>query len=240
MKNAPASRTESPQSTKARILAAATKLFARKGYASTSTKEICKAAGANIAAVHYHFESKENLYRDILMHFGSHSLSQFSHILRLPATQEEFRVRLEMSLELGAEMIVEQPELTQIILRDIDLISGLSRDIFKKTFLQVGLKLEEFLEAAKNKGFLRPSVDVGMAAHFLNSQIIAQHRRIMRGSDPFKPGDISDPVYRKRWIRELVSLFLNGVLMREETRLPAVLRLSAAPRKDRPQREIPK
>lgn len=51
--------------TKTRILDAACELFSRQGYQDTTTQQICEAAEANIAAVHYHFQSKENLYREV-------------------------------------------------------------------------------------------------------------------------------------------------------------------------------
>jgi AcrR family transcriptional regulator len=50
-----------------RLLAEATRLFAEKGYSGTSTREICLAAQANVAAIHYHFGGKEGLYREVLL-----------------------------------------------------------------------------------------------------------------------------------------------------------------------------
>jgi TetR/AcrR family transcriptional regulator, regulator of cefoperazone and chloramphenicol sensitivity len=46
-----------------RLLDAALRLFANKGFAKTSTREIAQAAGANIAAIRYYFTDKEGLYR---------------------------------------------------------------------------------------------------------------------------------------------------------------------------------
>ena len=47
--------------TKARILDSAERLFAEKGYASTSVREVISDAAVNLAAVHYHFHSKQAL-----------------------------------------------------------------------------------------------------------------------------------------------------------------------------------
>ena len=47
--------------TKDRILDTAEKLFAEQGYAGTSLRQIISAAGVNLAAVHYHFKSKDAL-----------------------------------------------------------------------------------------------------------------------------------------------------------------------------------
>ena len=49
-----------------RLLVAAAKLFAEQGFAETSTREICTAAGLNPGAIHYHFGDKDGLYRAVL------------------------------------------------------------------------------------------------------------------------------------------------------------------------------
>lgn len=59
-----AARREGP--TRARILEVAVKEFAEKGYRDARVAEICHSAQANVAAVNYHFGSKENLYREAL------------------------------------------------------------------------------------------------------------------------------------------------------------------------------
>ena len=48
-----------------RLIEAATEVFAQKGYAEASTREICRLAGANVAAIHYYFGDKASLYREI-------------------------------------------------------------------------------------------------------------------------------------------------------------------------------
>jgi AcrR family transcriptional regulator len=48
--------------TRRRILAAAERLFAEKGFEATSVRDITSEAGCNVASVNYHFRGKENLY----------------------------------------------------------------------------------------------------------------------------------------------------------------------------------
>lgn len=50
------------RSTRDRILDAAERLFAEHGFAGTSHRQITAAAGVNLAAVNYHFGSKEKLF----------------------------------------------------------------------------------------------------------------------------------------------------------------------------------
>jgi len=54
------------EETRERIVRAAEVLFAREGYAATSLRHITSEAGVNLAAVNYHFGSKENLLGEIL------------------------------------------------------------------------------------------------------------------------------------------------------------------------------
>ena len=52
--------------TRDRILRAAVRLFAERGYDATSIRTLAAKARANQAAVNYHFKSKEGLYREVL------------------------------------------------------------------------------------------------------------------------------------------------------------------------------
>ena len=52
-------------STKDRILGAAEELFALHGFAGTSLRQVTSRADVNIAAVNYHFGSKENLVNEV-------------------------------------------------------------------------------------------------------------------------------------------------------------------------------
>lgn len=55
-----------PAPTRERILDAAETLFADKGVAATSLREITARAGVNLAAVNYHFGSKTGLFQAVL------------------------------------------------------------------------------------------------------------------------------------------------------------------------------
>ena len=53
--------------TKERILDTAERLFSEQGYAATSLRSIIASAGVNLAAVHYHFHSKEALLEAVIL-----------------------------------------------------------------------------------------------------------------------------------------------------------------------------
>jgi AcrR family transcriptional regulator len=53
--------------TRQKLVDSAGPIFAEKGYYSATVREICKRAGANVAAVNYHFKDKLGLYEEVLM-----------------------------------------------------------------------------------------------------------------------------------------------------------------------------
>ncbi|GFK94743.1 putative HTH-type transcriptional regulator YttP [Fundidesulfovibrio magnetotacticus] len=55
-----------PADTRDRIVEAAIEVFLEKGYAAATVRDICARAQANVAAVNYHFGSKEALHAAVL------------------------------------------------------------------------------------------------------------------------------------------------------------------------------
>ncbi|MGB0217888.1 MAG: CerR family C-terminal domain-containing protein [Sinimarinibacterium flocculans] len=73
-----------PAATRAALLAAGAELFAEHGYAATRVRDIAARAGANLAAISYHFGGKQELYTAVLEHeaarmIAQHPLSQPDH-----------------------------------------------------------------------------------------------------------------------------------------------------------------
>jgi|SRR5664280_637658 len=56
--------------TRAQILQVAGRIFAAKGFERATSREVCIAAGINMAAVNYHFGGKDGLYDAVLV--GAH------------------------------------------------------------------------------------------------------------------------------------------------------------------------
>ena len=62
----PSRATTEDRETRARLLNAASRLFAERGYARVTVRDICNKARANVAAVNYHFGGKDGLYRAVM------------------------------------------------------------------------------------------------------------------------------------------------------------------------------
>lgn len=67
-------------STKEKLIEAGMHLFARYGYAGTTTRMISDAAEINLNAIQFHFGGKEGLYRSILEHVAEDIDRSYSDI----------------------------------------------------------------------------------------------------------------------------------------------------------------
>ncbi|TAL15547.1 TetR/AcrR family transcriptional regulator [bacterium] len=78
------SQPEQDREMRQKILKSATRLFAAKGYAATSVREIVSEAGATAPVLYYYFQSKEGVYLEIMRE----ALSQFESALTECAKKE--------------------------------------------------------------------------------------------------------------------------------------------------------
>ena len=92
--------------TQTRLLESACELFAEKGYRDATIAEICDKAGANIAAVNYHFRSKENLYAAAWQHSFQQSLQAHppdGGVSPDAPAEERFRAKIRAFLQRGLD-----------------------------------------------------------------------------------------------------------------------------------------
>jgi AcrR family transcriptional regulator len=76
--------------TRERILKAAERLFAERGYDATSIRAIVAKARVNQAAINYHFDGKDGLYREVLrVAFRALTEQQLEHADEMKAMSRE-------------------------------------------------------------------------------------------------------------------------------------------------------
>ncbi|MEQ9812642.1 MAG: CerR family C-terminal domain-containing protein [Azospirillaceae bacterium] len=76
------SRRDRGEETRQRLIVAAVRLFGERGFDGTATRELAAAAGANLAAIPYHFGGKEALYNAAADHIAGQVASHLSPQLR--------------------------------------------------------------------------------------------------------------------------------------------------------------
>ncbi len=64
--------------TRQRLLEAASRMFVEQGFGATKVRDIVARAGANIAAVNYHFGTKEGLYAAVIRHHSAQAIEELS------------------------------------------------------------------------------------------------------------------------------------------------------------------
>ncbi|MHB8798931.1 MAG: TetR/AcrR family transcriptional regulator [Thermoanaerobaculia bacterium] len=103
-------RDGNPEETRREILAAAAEAFAAAGYVGATTRAVASRAGVNVATLHYHFGSKEGLYRAVLAAAGRGALPTLP-----PGDGPETVARLVEALFRFGE---ERPGLARLALLD--------------------------------------------------------------------------------------------------------------------------
>lgn len=82
--------TRPSEATRERIMKAAERLFAERGYDGTSIRAIVAKARVNQAAINYHFEGKDGLYREVLRAaFRAMTEDQLAHAAETQAMSRE-------------------------------------------------------------------------------------------------------------------------------------------------------
>lgn len=156
---------------KMRILKSAKSLFAKQGFDGTSVRQICEAAGANVALVSYYFGGKEKVFEAIFEHFFPGTPEAFFR------HEEELKDPLEGLKMLTREILkftIQEKELSDIVQQELTLQSPRLNIVF--SFLKpVWSKVKELLELGKEQGIFR--YDSLSAALLMVLGVALSHKR---------------------------------------------------------------
>lgn len=97
----------SSKQTRARLLEAAREVFAEHGFQGATVREICRRADANVAAVNYHFGSKDELLAEAL-NFNALKALQSAHAAAAPEARMRLFIRDFMRLLLDEKSASRQ------------------------------------------------------------------------------------------------------------------------------------
>jgi len=165
MAHTPSSRPRRRDAARSRqaILDAAERLFAAKGYESTTMAEIGSGAGLSVGAPAYFFRSKEELYRAVL----GRAFDETSSLLRGSGMREAgFEEVLEAGVSAYIDFLAERPNFVWLLVREF-LEGGRHLEGLPEHLAAIGAHLPRLVDE-RGRGRLREEID---PAHLLLSAI---------------------------------------------------------------------
>jgi len=103
------------EATREALLAAATELFADRGFAGATVDAISVRAGVNKAMINYHFQGKRGLYTAILKRDFGWALTRLAAFEREPVSAD---TRLARFVAIFGELHQRRPGLSAMMLRE--------------------------------------------------------------------------------------------------------------------------
>jgi AcrR family transcriptional regulator len=137
--------------TKEKILDTAERLIGEQGYAATSLRHVIAEAGVNLAAVHYHFGSKEGLLDAVVTRKVTPvNLTRLAWLERMEAEASPGPVEVEKILESfllpTVEVAARSPDFVRLMGQM--LAEGMMPRIVEKHFRPTGIRFVSALRRA--------------------------------------------------------------------------------------------
>jgi AcrR family transcriptional regulator len=203
----PGLATKDRPATNARVqlIRHATAIFAAKGFAAASTREICEAAGVNVAAIHYYFGDKEGLYRETLLVPIQEVIDAFGRFDD-PALPFEDAMRMFMAPVLGVAAddrdAALEAQVMKMHLREMLEPSAAFREVVAQTILPAHQALAGIL--ARQCGLKTPDDDI----HQLAFALVAMANDYCMSREFMKllaPGVLDRPQANEKILERLVG-----------------------------------
>ena len=144
------------EETKRKIILAAKKEFANKGFSGARMSSIASIAGVNQALLHYHFESKEKLYRNIFhLTFGD-EINQYAEIIgkEIDSWKETPDIELcaVIYLLINTHLEAHDDDINRILAREIAEGHGIIHEFVKNYMLPRIAILEDIIRCGIKDG----------------------------------------------------------------------------------------
>lgn len=188
---------------RARLLASGARLIAEKGYDGASVRDICTDAGTSNNMIHHYFGSKEGLLNAIVEQFSSGVFETPRRLIeRDPRSREDFISRMELLFETTLDAYIEHREVFLVVVREQADPQALPE--FMAAFA-------DFLDRAKQHGFVREALDSEMVTGFFLDRILNQVQLAPWIKRNFGTDLLTDSDYKQRWCQANLDVFLNGI-----------------------------
>lgn len=194
-------------STRGRIINAALEEFSQYGQAGARVDRIAKKAGINKAMIYYHFNSKENLYLEMIKSFFTKITREIDNRLNITGTAVEILYGIT---EIYTHLLASHNPIRSILLREL---ANPDSDIIEQIAeVMVDSRVSERLRAILQEG-----IDAGKLRPVNVRQAVVSFMAMNIGYFTIYP--IADRVLqvenREQFIHErkeaVLDLFLNGI-----------------------------
>lgn len=196
------STTSTEAETQTRILQAAQKLFARRGYDGTTTKDLAQAAGVAEGTIFRHFENKKAILVEVAtqgwVEILTDLLTELSEMASYKAIAQVMRKRM-LNLHQNADLL-------RVCFMEAQFHPDLREQIQSDVIVKMTDVAEAFFQTAMDQGIYRRMNPRIVAQIFLGMFTIAGFSR-----DTILPGDAS-PQAMLEMAEGMADIFLNGVL----------------------------
>lgn len=193
--------------TKRSILEAALKLFSKKGYLGTTTREIAEEAGVAEVTLFRQFSSKERLFEEMI------KSNSFLPALKglLPKLKDmDYREALSGIAWKFLERLAERQELIRIMNAEIYLYPSKVREIYHNFIDEIFRTLASYFREMQDRkvlGSFNPELGarafLGMFFSYFNAQKFLAHKKYRHSDD-------------RVVIEEFVNLFIYGTLRKNQ------------------------
>jgi len=149
------------EETKRKIILAAKKEFANKGFSGARMSSIASIAGVNQALLHYHFESKEKLYRNIFhLAFGddiNQYAEKFGKIIDSWDETPDIELCAVIYLLINTHLGAHDDDINRIMAREIAEGHGIIHEFVKNYLMPRIVILEGIIKCGIKEGIFEIS-----------------------------------------------------------------------------------
>jgi AcrR family transcriptional regulator len=193
--------------TRERLLAAALTLFAAKGFAATSTRELASAADCNVSMIAHYFGSKEGLLRELIR---TQMAGPGDELRAMQGSNEPFERKVERFVDYMVTKLHRDQELMRIVHREV--VNGANPGLLEEFGHIIGSSLSLFtalVDEARRAGRVRLDVDPRVACLQLMGMMQFYFANLPPTSRLIGPPTVE---MLDRLRRHTVDTFLGGVL----------------------------
>ena len=149
--------------TRERLLEVGTELFAARGFAEVSVRDLAGGAGANVATVSYYFGSKEGLYREVVRR----EVEDLGRVAQDLESEDDAGTVLRNFSQGVAALHRRHPFLASLVHREILHPSPVFLEEVAPKLTHLARKLRQQVERGRDAGLWRRDVSVPLAAYGL-------------------------------------------------------------------------